>query len=105
MRTSLAGGLWPAAAYPETKIPRFAAGLDAVFCSASSLIVPVSGLALAPCCVLQVAGRSTGQIPRASLDLYNIITQVARRRQALCLTAQLEQPFHVEIGIDCLAAG
>jgi hypothetical protein len=34
MRTSLAGGLWPAAAYPETKIPRIAAGLDAVFCSA-----------------------------------------------------------------------
>jgi len=53
---------------PENEIPRMAAGLDACHCSASSLIVPVSGLALAPCWRSQVAGRSTGQGPRASLD-------------------------------------
>src|SRR5262245_31667840 len=34
---------------PETKIPRIAAGLDAALLLGSSPIVPVSGLALAPC--------------------------------------------------------
>ena len=41
-----------------------------------SLIVPVSGLALAPWRHCQVAGRSAGQNPRASLDTYSIVISI-----------------------------
>ena len=61
---------------PETKIPATRGGSRLRLLDVSP-IVPVSGLALAPCWRSQVAGRSTGQNPRASLDTDRILSEVS----------------------------
>ena len=51
-------------------------------------IVPVSGLALAPWRLHQVAGRSSGQNPRASLDICDEDFTCSRSGQVRFLSAE-----------------
>src|SRR5262249_47271208 len=63
------GGLGRRSPFRNTQIPRLAAGLDAVCCSARGLSFPFPGWLWHLAGVAQVAGRSTGQNPHASLDM------------------------------------
>jgi hypothetical protein len=81
--SSLAGGPGRRTAVPKTKIPRIAAGLDAVSCSARALSFPFPGWLWHLAGVMQVAGRSAGQNPRASLDRNQSSTGVKRKRPVI----------------------
>ena len=76
---------WPSRDRHETENPSENEGRHGTDCSCLSRIVPVSGLAVAPWLSGQVAGRSQGQHPLATLDaLQGILRQTAGKARGRC---------------------